>query len=43
MVRDSRVSFFQITRKVKGLELNVIKSANIKSTIAVILRPETSL
>ena len=38
-LRDSRFSFLWITRKVKGLELNVISSTEIKSTIAVILSP----
>ncbi len=33
----------QITRKLKGLELRVVISANIKSTIAVILSPNLSL
>ena len=36
-------SFLQITGKIKGLELNVIISANIKSTIAIILSLKTSL
>ena len=40
---DFFISFLQITGKVKGLELNVIISANIKSTIAVILSLKTSL
>ena len=40
---DSRFSFLQITQKVEGLELTVLMSANIKSTIAVILSPSTSL
>ena len=33
----------QITRKLNGLELRVVISANINSTIAVILSPNLSL
>ncbi len=43
MLRQRRFSFWRFTTKRMGLELRVVISANINSTIAVILSPNLSL